>query len=47
MLTGGVKAVIPSPGGSPFVGAPPPVLIDECEGDKMDINVSVLAFDLL
>lgn len=46
-LTGGVKVVIPSPGGSPFVGAPPPMLIDECEEGKMDVNVSVLAFDLL
>lgn len=47
MFTGGVKVVIPSPGGSPFAGAPPPVLIDECEEGKMDVNVSVLAFDLL
>lgn len=42
VLTGG--GILLSDGG-PFVGAPPPVLIDEYKEGKMDVNVSVLGSD--
>lgn len=47
VLTGGGKVMILPPDGGPFVGAPPRVLIDECEEGKMDVNVSVLGSDPL
>lgn len=43
MLTGDRKVVVLPPDSGPFVGAPPPVLIDECEEGEMDVNVSVFS----
>jgi hypothetical protein len=47
VLTGSGKVVIPPPDGGIFVGASPPVLIDEDEESEVDINISALGSDPL
>lgn len=47
MLTGSGKVVIPPPDGGIFVGASPPVLIDEGEEGGVDKNISALGSDPL